>query len=63
MAEHKAQKGDRQFSTKAEKDVSELNPVSRGNNHFSGEYRRRGRCGRIGDCFWSLGHLDRSRQS
>lgn len=62
MAEHKVHKGDRQsnFSTKAEKDVSHLNPISRG-NHFSGE------CIEGGDCmcnrghFRCLGHLDRNR--
>lgn len=37
MAEHKAPKGGRQFRTKAEKEVSQLNPVSGGNNHLSGE--------------------------
>lgn len=37
MAEHKAYKGDRQFSfsTKAEKDVSHLHPISGRNHHFS----------------------------
>lgn len=37
MAENKARKGDRQFSTKSDKDVSQLDLVSSGNNHFSGE--------------------------
>lgn len=63
MAEHKAHKGDRQssFSTKAEKEVSHLNPISGGNHHFSGECIEggEGRCNR--GQFWSLGRLDRSR--
>lgn len=37
MADHKAHKSDRQFITKSEEKVSQLNLVSRENNDFSGE--------------------------
>jgi len=37
MADHKAHKGDRQFITKSEEKVSQLNLDSRENNDFSGE--------------------------
>lgn len=37
MAEREACKGDRQFITDSQKAVSQLNPISRENNHCSGE--------------------------
>lgn len=38
MADHKAHKGDRQFITKSEEEVSQLKLVSREKNDFSGEF-------------------------